>query len=67
MLVPRMLDDCFKLTIDKIYGNNFINNVGETDFDRNDLNYETYINNQKSGVYPVINYKDNVNMWQYLG
>ena len=67
MLVPRMLDDSFKLTIDKIYGNDFDITDGGTNFDRKDINYETYINNQKLGIYPVVNYKDDENMWQYIG
>lgn len=67
MLIPRMLDDSFKLTIDKIYGNDFDITDRGTDFDRNDINYETYLNNQKPGIYPVVNYKDDENMWQYIG
>jgi len=50
MLVPRMIDDSLRLTVDEIFEPKYINNDP---------------NNYKS-PYPVEGYDDYENMWQYL-
>ena len=50
MLVPRMIDDSLRLTVDEIFEPKFIDNDAK--------NYKS--------PFPVEGYNDNENMWQYL-
>lgn len=50
ILLPRMIDDSFRLTIDEVFETNYHNNSS---------------NNYKS-PYPVNNYDDHENMWMLI-
>ncbi len=50
MLIPRMIDDSLRLTIDDVFEPKYINN--------DPINYKS--------PYPVEGYEDTENMWQFL-
>lgn len=54
ILVPRMIDDCFRLTLDKIY----------------DTQYDSSIYDKSTGIYkspyPIEGYSDNDNMFEFV-
>jgi hypothetical protein len=52
MLIPRMLDDTFRLTLDQVWEPKYVNV-------ENNLS-------EYNSPYPVTGYRDNENMWEYL-
>ena len=58
MLVPRMIDDLFRLTIDKIY---------KTKFDENVLKYEKKGEIKYVSPFKVNGYDDDENLWENIG
>ena len=58
MLVPRMIDDLFRLTIDKIY---------KTKFDENVLKYEKKGEIKYVSPFKVDGYDDDENLWENIG
>ena len=65
MLLPRMLDDLFKLTIDQVYlpTKDLVQpNINQTNHSKTDKKQSHALETGKS-IYPVSGYRDNFNMW----
>lgn len=62
-LIPRMLNDAMKLTVDEVFGRGHGENRGN-------LLTQSQVqpsSAQQLGVFPVAGYPDNENMWECLG
>ena len=65
MLLPRMLDDLFKLTIDQVYlptKDLMQPNINQINNSKTDKKQSHALETGKS-IYPVSGYRDNFNMW----
>ena len=77
MLVARMVNDIFKLTLDVIFPRPYQWTTAGYKNDQDvkteevkmisKLDYFEYINQQGQGKYPVAGYPDNQNMWEFMG